>query len=185
MMPYLSRRNFIAVMVVACVGAGGAFKLTLDYLQRPSVPQEIIETEFFGSTVARSRIARSGWYPAETWGAWSMGERAELVWPLFNEPAGDVRVLITGRIFPFHTELPQSIRVRINGTEVAVLGRDLEGDLAGGSFWFPRRLLKGREPVRISFEIANPTAPSAVMASQDHRRIGLGLESIVMKYQWY
>lgn len=178
-----SKRDVMGVALLAVSAAALGFWATGQVMDGATSPvSSIVETELFGAGPKQTSVARSGWYPAEEWGAWSSGSVAVVEWPLAGRPSADVLMQIAGRIFPYFADLPQSIRVLVNETPVAVLTRNYEGQLYGANFRIPAQVATARTPMKIEFRIANPTAPSAVIKSNDHRKIGLGIESIQLRY---
>lgn len=176
-------RQLMIAGLLGLLGTGLGFWIMSGYLERSDpYRSQIVEAEFFGIGAKSSRLARSGWYPPESWGAWSNGPKAQVEWPLVGKPLGDVIMNIEGRIFPYFADVAQSIRVVVNERSVAVLERNDEGELYGANFRIPREVAGARAPMKIVFEVANPTAPSSVINSKDQRKIGLGLGTIKLSY---
>ncbi len=183
-MPFVwSRREVMISGLLGLAGTGLGYSMMSAYLEGSDPRRsKIVEAEFFGSGPKSSRLVRSGWYPAESWGSWSNGPTAQVEWRLVGRPLGDVDVNIDGRIFPYYADVAQSIRVVVNERSVAVLQRNDEGELYGANFRIPREVAAARTPMKIVFQIANPTAPSSVIKSNDQRKIGLGLGTMKLSY---
>jgi len=150
-----------------------------------SPPPSHTGTRLFAAFIPGSndmRLLGEGWAKPESWGTWTIGPRAELKLPLSRRPASDVHLSITGRIYPWYAKLEQSVRVNANGTQVAKLERGIDGDLYGGSFFIPLHVARAASPIRIVFEIKNPTAPNSIDDNPDSRPLGLGLGSIEVTY---
>ncbi len=173
----------LTIVLAILSGLVCGFVVTVGFLERAhSSNSAVTEHASFKDEIGRASHLRDGWYQAERWGTWSKGPRAEIEWPLKRRPASDLVVTIEGRIFPYDAAYPQTIVVLVNDTRVAVLKRNYEGELYGGNFRIPNNVAITRTPLRIVFEISNPTAPSAISNSTDHRLLGLGLAMIELNY---
>ena len=182
-MPFVwPRRDVMITVLIGLAGIGLGYTTTSSLLDGDPHRAKIVEVEFFGAGPKSSRLVRSGWYPAESWGAWSEGPKAQVEWNLAGKPLGDIDVNIEGRIFPYYADVAQSIRVLVNERRIAVLQRNDEGELYGANFRIPNAVAIARVPLKFVFEIANPTAPSSVINSKDHRKIGLGLGTVKLTY---
>lgn len=176
-----TRALIIALAVIGGLVCG--FAATVGYLEHAhSRNSAVTEHASFKDEIGRASYLRNGWYYAERWGTWSRGPRAEIEWPLKRRPTSDVIVTIDGRIYPYDAAYPQAIVVVVNDTRVAVLKRNYEGEIYGGNFRIPNHVAVTRTPMRIVFEISNPTAPSAISKSTDSRLLGLGLAMIELNY---
>ena len=127
----------------------------------------------------------AGWSFPEAWGTWSNGPRAELTLALRQPPVSDVRMSIDARIYPFFPVIEQSVRVNVNGTQVAVIERNWEDGILGGIFYVPAGVVTAQQPMRIVFEITRPTSPNDVGEGADRRKLGLGLKSVTLEYLSY
>jgi hypothetical protein len=103
--------------------------------------------------------------------------------PLEGRPRSDLRVWIKGRIYPWYAQIKQSVGVSVNGTAVALIKRNYEGDLYGATFTIPAKLATARSPMEIVFDIKNPTTPKSIGDNSDSRELGLGLGSIEIEYE--
>jgi hypothetical protein len=171
------------VAVVLIVTAFVSFLTAVMHLdQRGSTLPKWVEVEFFRIGSDGTKLLRSGWHAPESWGTWSRDSSAEIMWRLIRPPASELRIRIKGRIYPWYAAINQSVRVIVNGAHVATIERDFEGELSGGSFLVPASIALAKTPMRIVFEIANPTAPRDIGESSDTRKLGLGLINIEIEY---
>lgn len=169
---------------LALVAAGVSFFATATFIDRKAASSpKIAEINLFQAGFPGTKLLRSGWHGPEAWGTWSRDHRAELEWTLGRRPASELRVWINGRIFPYVAAIEQSVRVIVNGTHVATLERNADAELYGGNFALPAAVATARSPMILTFEIANPTAPSDVGPSQDRRKLGVGLIRIELEYE--
>lgn len=171
----------LALAVIALIGV--SFAGTTLMLQKKSAPlSRRLVTEAFSKGGTGTWLLGKGWSAPESWGTWSEGEVAEINWPLREEPRSELLMWIDGRIYPYFADVPQRVRVSVNGTHVATLERNFEGGLYGASFKVPLRVALARKPMRLVFEVSNPTSPQSINNGTDPRRLGVGLKSIEIEY---
>jgi hypothetical protein len=119
---------------------------------------------------------RSGWSRRESWGVWSIGRTASLVLPVENpDPAAahELRLALVAYVPP---EAPERIvSAEIGNVEVARWTFSAPRNTYEETIRLPPGTLEPGEPLRISFRINKPLAPSSLGGSSDNRTIGLGL----------
>jgi len=121
-----------------------------------------------------------GWYPQETWGVWTRGNRALLHLPIAgNTSRRDLIISCTVRPFLSPSAGAQRVVVSAGGAplEIWVFNSDALTDRV---FRVPAELAEGGN-LSIGFDIAWPTAPREVGGSEDSRLLGLGLTRICVR----
>jgi hypothetical protein len=119
------------------------------------------------------------WSSLEGWGVWTNGSYAELSFKLEKDiDAIDLKFLVKGYIVPQHPA--QLVDVMIRGKTVA-------GWNFSGSGNFEERILKltrqewgGGSEIKIGFLMHNPISPNELHRSADTRKLGMGLQGIVI-----
>lgn len=168
-----------AGIVVMCA----SFLGTAHFLDRRVGGAHRLEVGGFSLGGSGTKLLGKGWSRIESWGTWSDGAIADLVWPLQGRPNSDVRFWIDARIYPHFSTPAQLISVLVNGTKVATLERNFEGGLYGGSFWVASNVATAQSPMHVEFLISNPTQPASIQDGSDQRKLGLGLKSMELSYQ--
>jgi hypothetical protein len=110
-----------------------------------------------------------GWYFAETWGRWSIGQRSRLkFYPAQNLKNMSTPVLrIKGRYF----DSAELTRVYADGVHIG------DFDLRDGQIPLPADCLK-RSVLCMEFVHENPNRPSSGNGTKENRAIKFGLENI-------
>ncbi|CAG9260993.1 exported hypothetical protein [Paraburkholderia unamae] len=121
-------------------------------------------------------LSRTGWSNPERWGTWTDGDSASLYLTLPGRPASNMTLRVQGRGFVDARHPVQSVRVVVNGIAVGALAYASQ-DAKTQTLTIPKRAFSGSN-VEIDLIPANPAKPSEGGASQDTRRLGLGVASI-------
>jgi hypothetical protein len=122
----------------------------------------------------------AGWSQPESWGVWSIGERADVVLDLENPVPHSLSIRVTGRMF-VHPQLPaSSASVRINGRAAAEIKAGWEQPAVDLRIEVPPGALESGA-VLIEFFVDSPTSPASAGISSDVRRLGFGLERITFE----
>lgn len=122
-------------------------------------------------------IALQGWSGQEPWGIWSTSEAPTLALHPGQSQQAAAALSITARAYVHPQQPNQTLRLVINGTPVAEWFFTLEQPVIRERVSLPEAL----GPVRqIRFEVASPVSPSSLGAGDDERRLGIGLESLVL-----
>ena len=150
---------------------------------RKPISQESVSSQEFAAGADGTKLLGPGWSHPEKFGTWSDGPRAEIAWKLETTPVSDVDVRVEARPFPVTASIMQSVEVSVNGTRVATLKLNPEGEFRGGAFSVPLHVALTQNPLRFVFEIARPTSPSDLRVGNDTRKLGIGLKSITVQYR--
>jgi hypothetical protein len=119
-----------------------------------------------------------GWSVLEHWGVWSIARQAVLVLPVRTRPAGAVTIRLVGRVFrpprdvTLHVQAGSRTathRTRIREAEAVV---DLPSVPVGSA--------DPADPVRLTIEMSPSSSPAELGAGPDLRRLGFGLERLVL-----
>ncbi|OJX82948.1 radical SAM protein [Magnetospirillum sp. 64-120] len=125
-----------------------------------------------------------GWSEGEDWGRWSDGDQASLSIPVPAQTGGDLILRFEGDAYVGGHKPTLKVRVEICGE---MLGewffRESDIDRQSQGFWtretrIPAALVEGRRQVDVVFHIDAPVAPSSHHASDDSRRLGIGLRRL-------
>lgn len=175
-----------SLLVLGMVGATATgFVLTSRLLERDNrLLQNASLHEVFAARQSSVRLLGQGWSLPEAWGTWSVGPRAELALPLEGTPADNLELSIEAIAFPHLPDNLQSIHVNVNGTRIATLQPNYEGFVREATLGIPGQVAARANPMRVVFEIARPTSPSALGLSKDRRELGIGLKGLMLFYRY-
>jgi amino acid adenylation domain-containing protein len=131
------------------------------------------------SSIGNSRVVLSGdWAPVEPWGVWSDGARATVGFDASRLP-DRFRLEIEVKLFPEQYQAAQSVSVLSSGALLATITngesvKTITVDLR-------RPLTHATTLMSLDFAISNPVSPLDLGLSNDPRKLGLGLVSLVFK----
>lgn len=135
-------------------------------------PGEALDTS---APKMRTVIARGGWGPTESWGMWSIGNRASLAIPVKAEAFG---VEITLTFVANSLVQGQTAQVSVNGRDLGEIR--LERQPSEHSIRVPRSLISG-DTFNVDLFIPRPVAPSEVIPGNgDNRPLGVGLRRVLV-----
>ncbi len=176
-------RGWVALFAVG-VTLSLAFYGTLKVFGGSDATNRVGFTEFETFTTGDEgiRLLGEGWSGPEEWGSWTNGSFGDVRWPLERRPTSELNFLIKGRIYPWQAEVNQSVHVSVNGTDVATLRRNEDGDLYGANFAVPATVALSQTPMRIRFKVDSPISPTMLNDGTDSRKLGFGLASIEINY---
>lgn len=119
----------------------------------------------------------AGWGETESWGVWTIGDRAELTLRLETGP-GKTAVVLNAFAFAFpgNNSRRVCVKVLVAGRQVAEWVFEADGSQAR-SRWLkaPLPSCESGSVVNVSFVIDAPASPFAAGLSDDRRMLGLGL----------
>jgi hypothetical protein len=132
-----------------------------------------------GNVTANLSELRDGWHAAESWGRWTNGPVSQIHLRMAHTTTAP-RLLVTARGFQPSSTAPQTVRVSVNGQQVAMWSlTDGEGNytavMPGTYQW--------GQFVTITFASAAPTSPLARKLSDDPRLLALGVQSFRIEPQ--
>jgi len=120
-----------------------------------------------------------GWSESEEWGVWSLGRGCEVVLPFCGRPAGSVAMRINGRMLIHARRLRARGVIFCNGRRIKEFAASCErSNISIQLSVLPADFAHGE--VVIGFEIEAPCSPAEDGISVDTRRLGFGLEEIVI-----
>lgn len=127
-----------------------------------------------GGNVAK--FLRQGWCEQEKEHRWTNGSKSRLGLYVRQAKSQSLSLRLHAQAFPTKDGKPQQIKVVVNGHQVASW-RMLEQD------WFdatiPTKIISNGL-LDITFVISDPTAPSEIGESQDHRKLGIFAQEIII-----
>ncbi|MDR3562974.1 MAG: hypothetical protein P4N59_16285 [Negativicutes bacterium] len=128
----------------------------------------------YGTRESEGKRAKNrglGWAVAEEWGAWTLGENADLYFTLNDVPDSDLNLVMKATSFSPGGRLT----VDVFGNENYLGTLSIE-HLAPQEYYLtiPARLATGT-PFHLQFVIHNPSSPQRQGLSSDKRLLGLGL----------
>ncbi|MGM9452312.1 sulfatase-like hydrolase/transferase [Legionella bozemanae] len=119
---------------------------------------------------------KQGWSVLETDHCWTDGSQSRLGFYVKQTKSQSLSLRLHARAFPTKDRKPQQIKVVVNGHQVASW-RMLELD------WFeatiPAKIINNGL-LDITFVISEPTAPSEISESLDHRKLGIFAQEIII-----
>lgn len=123
-----------------------------------------------------AKFLKQGWCDQEKEHRWTNGSKSRLGLYIKPEKSQSLLLRLHAQAFPTKDGKPQQIKVVVNGHQVASW-RMLELD------WFeapiPEKII-GNGLLDITFVISEPTAPSEISESQDHRKLGIFAQEIII-----
>lgn len=141
---------------------------------------EINEPVNLGNNLNSSKLFSSGWSVQEDWGRWSEGLQSTLIFTTDYSPSSDLKIIFSSRIFAPKENLSFIIVVNENTTYKF----SLQNGEQKFSIMVPKEVVKKTNgELRILFIIDNPSSPKQIGYSEDVRKIGIGLESILIETQ--
>ena len=122
-----------------------------------------------------------GWWAAEAWGRWAVGDDARLVLRLASPPPSDLELVADAGalLLPKRSEVRATVSV--NGTEV---GRwDFRPDNTPGrrELVVPRALVGDSNVVVLDFKVDRAVSPRELGASSDPRPLALSFRSLTLR----
>ncbi|MGO8867127.1 MAG: hypothetical protein ACLQME_11555 [Alphaproteobacteria bacterium] len=139
------------------------------------------DTIKFGAGSGSEWYTTRGWWGAESWGRWSVGDDARLVLRLGAPPPGDLELDadLTALILPNRPEVRATVRV--NGMKLAVW--DFRADNTPGrrQAIVPRDLVADARVMIVDFRIDHVASPLELGASSDKRPLALGFRSLTVR----
>lgn len=142
------------------------------------VPADTIR---FGAGQSGAEFLWSGWFAAEPWGAWSIGDRATLVLPV---PASTSTVVLEIQAFVPEIWPRQRVNVSMNGVEAARLVFDRGGPQIIRIDLPPAAVAQARaDPsgLLIGFDLPDARSPSELGMNPDTRKLAVGIRSITFR----
>lgn len=125
---------------------------------------------------------RTGWWPAEPGGTWSIQSPSAIRIPAGGLPPGNIRMFIDASTSAAQLGLSeiQTVRVLVNGHIVAVRtsARTLSAD---PPIIIPQEVWHGRPDLSITLEVSPLISPAARGLGSDTRSLGLYLRSIYLR----
>lgn len=132
---------------------------------------------YFSSQGNGLAMLGAGWSQPESWGVWSVADRADLVLDLEGPVPPSLALRITGRMF-----VPQSVTrapgfLTVNGLPAARLNASPDKPAVELTVEVPPEALSSGT-ITLEFVLDSPVSPASAGISSDTRRLGFGLERI-------
>ena len=119
-----------------------------------------------------NEILSQGWATPESWGVWSNGEKAKLIFPKPSPSA--TKMIIHARAFVNPKNSEQNIDISINHQHLLSVSLTKDNN---NSITIPLdKNLKSPQAYEIDFTFHNATSPLANKLGSDSRRLGIGIE---------
>jgi hypothetical protein len=128
------------------------------------------------------RLLGAGWAEVEPWGVWSIGRTADVNLPIPSGVVGrDLHLECTLATFERHAAGDLVVGVMCEGIALTSLIVPCDGRTIRANITCPGQLVAEHREIRLQFQIANPTSPSALGISTDPRELGIGLRTIAVR----
>ncbi|GEM_PF-2176794 len=150
----------------------------LDYLERLII--NIGKLISFAKTENTYQYLSMGWSAPEPWGTWSDGDAAMIVMKLASEPAQDLVLALDGHAFVTAKHPHQEIDLKVNGHPLGTIHYDFPSSDEIRTVPIPKAFIADRL-VKLEFGFKDAISPKELGLSQDPRRLGLGLVSLVLQ----
>ncbi|HHT0592177.1 TPA: sulfatase-like hydrolase/transferase [Legionella anisa] len=123
-----------------------------------------------------AKFLKQGWYGQEKDHRWTEGSKSRLGLYIKQEKSQSLLLRLHASAFPTKDRKPQQIKVLVNEHQVASWTM-LELDWYEATI--PAKII-GNGLLDIKFIIAEPTAPSEISESLDHRKLGIFAQEIII-----
>ena len=142
-------------------------------------PVGIGETLSFSADGAAERFLGDGWSGGESWGRWADGNEAELLLDIIDGSQEDLFMTLKAGGFVADKHPETMTEVMVNNCIVGRLRFTTANASSRDHFIrVPRPCISEGGEARIVFRNLSPVSPKQVWASDDVRRLGIGLVSI-------
>jgi hypothetical protein len=123
----------------------------------------------------------AGWSPSEPGGRWTLGHEATVAWDIRGEEE-DLTIRVNGFAL-LHEKAPrQEIELWANDRRIASWRFQMDkASPLPARISIPRRLIRNRHVLMLTFRIRHPVCPAAIDMSPDPRPLGLHLRSLELK----
>ncbi len=123
-------------------------------------------------------LASLGWSTPESWGTWSVDNKAFISLVLSNPPDSGTELLIDANAFLAKKHSQLQVALSVNQFELGTLKYDEQSKGGVRILKIPEAVIKKDGKILIRFDFKNPKSPVELGVSKDIRRLGLGLTSI-------
>lgn len=145
-------------------------------LSRPYAPGTLLE---FKPGSPGSDYLTHGFWPPESWGAWSMDRSAAIVLPLAKPIEMDLMLRLNWKALLEPRRLPSvRLRLSVNGTRLGEWKVDTCDPQEVETPRLPRQSLAGADSLFVQFQIDRPARPVDLGINEDTRSLGVGLISL-------
>jgi glycosyltransferase involved in cell wall biosynthesis len=153
------------------------FSIEAGHIRRidPSIGNSV--TLDFSLTGNGTLILGRGWSVTEHWGVWSIGTRAELVFPLEKGFSGTFAFHVTGSVF----SPPRAMTFCLKQGESIVLRRELDVTEPRVAVELPAIEIEADGTLDLIIGITEGKTPMQAGICPDPRRVGFGLERVVIR----
>lgn len=156
--------------------ARGAANVPFSWVAR-TVPEYSGGPIIFRAGGTSSPYLDSGWSQPETFGAWTDGPVAGLVWRWTQKPEGMIVNVTTGaNVNDAHPE--QKVDVLVNGQKVDTWTFKKGDEIASRRAVVPPAVLEGSDVVDLRFHVLDPVSGLQLGVSGDARLLGLSLRDL-------
>jgi hypothetical protein len=123
-------------------------------------------------------LASLGWSAPESWGTWSVGNKAFISLLLSDAPDQDTELLIDANAFLAKKHRQLQVDVSVNQFELGTLKYDEQSKSGVRILKIPKAVINKDGKILIRFDFKNPKSPVELGVSEDIRQLGLGLVAI-------
>lgn len=136
----------------------------------------------FKSSQLGNNYLISGWTTPDSWGSWSVGDRALLRLDIANTINKDVDLEILSHAYLAKYHPYQNVDIYVNGNYIQLLKYTGKFNYGIRKLKIPKNVLeKSNGHLLIEFHNKNPMSPSDLGLSSDYRKFGIGLISIKLE----
>jgi hypothetical protein len=122
-----------------------------------------------------------GWSHPESWGTWTVDERAEVRLEVTGPIFQDLELVVTGKAFLGRRSMKQDVDVLVNDRLLGTWQFDSR-DPVNRSVRVPTSMVSDNgNRFKLTFLVRRPMSPSRYGSSDDGRRLGLGVISLQLR----
>jgi hypothetical protein len=126
-------------------------------------------------------LSSLGWSVPESWGTWSVGDKAFVLLSLSNPPDQDTDLVINARAFLAKKHRQLQVDVTVNQQKLDTLNYDEQSNDGRRTVKIPKSAINKDGKILVRFDFRSPKSPAELRVSEDIRHLGLALEAIELK----
>jgi hypothetical protein len=126
-------------------------------------------------------LASLGWSTPESWGTWSVGNKAFISLLLSDPPDHDTELLIDANAFLAKKHPHLQVDISVNQFKLGTLKYDEQSKGGLRILKIPKTVINKDGKILIRFDFKTPKSPVELGVSEDIRQLGLGLVAIQLR----
>jgi hypothetical protein len=144
-------------------------------------PRQIALEEQIRFSTLNPPLASLGWSAPESWGTWSVGNKAFISLLLSEPPDHDAELLIEATAFLAKKHPQLEVDISVNQVKLGTLKYDEQTKGGVRILKLPKAVIEKDGKILIRFAFKNPKSPVELGVSEDIRQLGLGLVGIKLR----